>query len=90
MTYDSFDDVSPIHLDNFAAIMFDAAASVDGTADDFCFLGGIGAYIAFLRGERDDSAPGLTGASRLAWQSGWDLAECEARDYLDALAEEVA
>ena len=86
MTYDSFDDVSPIHIDNFAAIMFDAAASVDGTADDFCFLGGIGAYIAFLRGERDDSAPGLTGASRLAWQSGWDLAECEARDYLDALA----
>ena len=27
--------------------------------------GGIGAYIAFLRGERDDSAPDLTGASRL-------------------------
>ena len=86
MTYDSFDDVSPIHLHDFSDAILDYVASLERTTRNLWFGQGVAAYIAFLRGDRDDSTADLIGASRLAWQSGWDLAECEARDYLDALA----
>jgi len=90
MTYDSFDDISPIHLHDFSDAILDYVASLERTTRNLWFGQGVAAYIAFLGGYRDDSTADLIGSHPSAWRSGWYYAECEARDYLDALAEEVA